>query len=101
MLWSKIDPPIYQPDAVLTKHGWVHPTTGEILVAMHIESLGPGVDIKQSQTGVASIRRTTVQHQFCTFRIVCPTSTTKQVTTTGKARIVCPTPPDTGINSSW
>jgi len=29
-----INPPSWQPDAVATENGWVHPTNGELLVAI-------------------------------------------------------------------
>lgn len=64
-LWSHDVPPIFQPDAVLTKAGWVHPVTNELLVALNDDdnTIGPGTDLRRRNYGTSRIQNTTIKTQ--------------------------------------
>ena len=49
-LWSRTVPPIWRPNAIATKQGWVDPVTGEILVAI---GQGNGVPLDHPQPTAA------------------------------------------------
>lgn len=98
-LWSHDSPPIYFPNAVLTKSGWVDPETGEILVTLNDSEnqIGPGSDLRRHlqgssriqaralrlQTGNSAVRVTTTQQQSANTRVQTINITTR----TGVSRI--------------
>ena len=113
--WTRLRPPYYQPDAILTKKGWVHPITGELLICMNLPELGPGVNLQHPLNATARIQSTTFnpnsQMQFAACRIQsfqefemgCCTriQSTLQSTQKAGARISCFIPYYRGINPTW
>ena len=107
MLWSRDRPPFLRPDAVLTRHGWADPETGELLIVLFSPNVGPGKNITQTQTGTARIFVCSQKQQLQGItHISAPsqigkTNPTKKTIITGTSRIICPRPYNTGINPSW
>lgn len=107
MLWTRDRPPELFPNSVLTRAGWADPVTGELLITLRSPHVGPGKNLRQTQTGTARIyvaeQQQTIQG---TAHIAAPshigrTDPTRRVTMIGCARIVCPRPFYTGINPNW
>lgn len=99
-IWSHDSPPIYFPNAGLTKHGWIDPETREILVAFGGEGenqIGPGTDLVRHIEGVTRIQKRSV-HTLAGGTAIQKTATSTQsglsrlqtsswVTRTGTSRV--------------
>jgi len=112
-MWTRLQPPTFQPDAILTRAGWVHPKTGEILVCLSSTNIGPGFDLQHPIKGKASIQATSRATLSGASRILATgiqysisgrariKGTPIQQSIKGKARITCFVPFDRGINPGW
>jgi hypothetical protein len=106
-IWSRSSPPIYKPDAILTRYGWTDPVTGELLIPLFDPSMGPGKNIRQWTDGTARIVATVVRSVVGRTKIVPQPQVRSVRTMVGTARILsdsrcyCPIPTNTGINPSW
>lgn len=112
--WTRLRPPFYQPDAILTKKGWVHPITGELLICMNLPELGPGIGLQYPLPATARIQSmsfndTQMQSANCRiqsfqeFEMECSAriQSTLQTTQKAGARISCFIPFYRGVNPSW
>lgn len=70
-LWSHETPPLFYPNAVLTRAGWADPVTGELIVALNDDenNIGPGTGLKRRQYGVSRIQQTVPRELLGNARI--------------------------------